>query len=451
MPNRWALVSKVPATGGEPCNSRGRGIRWLLLFLAGLLALGLVWSSHTSDARVTALRNLAQYRIVKAMGGPKVRTGEASGAIAGTVRDVRNEPVPGAVVLISSPLGHTYTAETDPEGKYHITGVPPGRYLPVAGKRGYDDALNRTCLAGLCYKHPLTVQPNAESAGIDLTLSPADPPHILVDDSLVVSPTVKITVGAPFPSSALRTRFSFERAGLWVNDCYLYEPLGKGGTFPAMLLVLPGPVRSWEIIPVPFAAEGFSVLACYPLRGIDLDEDAADLLTAVEYLRQGRLPSRADPERLALVAASFTSLHAYRLLGLTDQVDVALILGGMSDGFAFHHDLETGTAQTRPPFGQLHMALGLPDRSPEQYFKYSIAYHLEDLPPACLLHGTDDELVPLSQSVQLAEELDHRGLPHEFHAYEGLSHYFVQVADDATTLQMFEDALGCLRRALAGE
>jgi hypothetical protein len=93
-----------------------------------------------------------------------------------------------------------------------------------------------------------------------------------------------------------------------------------------MLLVLPGPVRNWEIIPVPFAADGFSILACYPLRGIDLDGDVADLLTAVEYLRQERLPSRADPERLALVAASFTSLHAYRLLGLTDEAAFMLWL-----------------------------------------------------------------------------------------------------------------------------
>ncbi len=429
----------------------GKGLRWSLLLLAGLLLLGLFWFGYSADPQITALRNIASYKVVKAIGGPWDRTGKPAGAIAGRVRDAGGEPVPGAVVLVSSPLGRSYSADTGPDGQYRIDGVSPGRYVPVAGKRGYDDALNQTCLAGLCYKHGVTVQPGKATDGYDLVLAPAHPPEIRVDSSLVVSPTTTITVQAPIPSSAQRTRFSFERAGLWVNDCYLYEPLEEGGSFPVMLLVLPGPVLSWEIIPVPFAAEGFSVLACYPLRGIDLDEDAADLLTAVEYLRQGQLPSRADPERLALVAASFTSLHAYRLLGLTDQVDVALVLGGMADGFAFHHDLETGAAQTRPPFGQLHMALGLPDRSPEQYFKYSIAYHLEGLPPACLLHGTADELVPLSQSVQFAEELEHWGLPHELYTYEGLSHYFVQVADDATTLQMFQDALDCLRGFLPGE
>jgi acetyl esterase/lipase len=60
-------------------------------------------------------------------------------------------------------------------------------------------------------------------------------------------------------------------------------------------------------------------------------------------------------------------------------------------------------------------------------------YHLESLPPACLLHGRDDELVPFSQGVQLAEALERRGHPHEFYAYEGLSNYSATTADDATT------------------
>jgi dipeptidyl aminopeptidase/acylaminoacyl peptidase len=207
-------------------------------------------------------------------------------------------------------------------------------------------------------------------------------------------------------------------------------------------------VKNWEIIPVPFGAEGFSVVACYPLRGADIDADAADLLTALEYVRQGKVPSRADPERLGLIGASFTSLHTYRILRLTDLFDVALVLGGMSDGFAFRHDVEMGTLQTRPPFGEALMALGFPNSSPELYFTYSIRYHLEGLPPLCLLHGVEDELSPFSQSVHLADELARRGQPHEFYAYEGLSHYFSTSADNATTQQMFQDSQDCLRKVL---
>jgi hypothetical protein len=425
-----------------------RRLRWTLLVLAGLLILGLVWFNYSSDAKISGLRNVLYYQLVKRLGGPKVRAGEPPGAIAGTVRDAGGEPVVGATVLVASPLGHTYTAVSSAGGRYHIAGVPPGRYVPVAGKRGYDDALNQACRGGLCWKHAATVRSDRTTQDVDLTLIPAAPPAIVVDDSLIVSPTVEVEVGAPFPSKALRARFSFERAGLWVNDCWLYEPLEGAGPFPTMLLVLPGPVMEWEIVPTPFAAEGYSVLACYPLRSIDIDQDAADLLTALEYLRRGRVPSRAGTERLALVGASFTSLHTYRLLGLTDQFDVTLVLGGMADGFAFRHDVEMGTAHTRPPFDQVLMALGFPSSSPELYFKYSTVFHLEGLPPLCLLHGVDDELSPFSQSVQLDEALARRGHPHEFYSYEGLKHYFSTSADNATTQQMFQDSLDCLCRLL---
>jgi len=437
----------------------GKRLRWLLLILVGLVLLALVWFTYSADAKVAALRNVAHYKAVMALGGPKVRLDEPPGSVTGSVRDVDGGPIAGAVALVASPLGHTYTAETDTAGRYRIGDVPPGRYVPVAGKRGYDDAPTPTCLAGLCAKDTITVRPDAETQNVDLTLRPTTPPTIVLDDSLIVSPTVEVEVGAPFPGRSSRTRFSFERDGLWINDCYLYEPLNGEGApavsdaelFPTLLLVLPGPVMSWEIVPIPFAAEGFSVLACYPLRGIDIDDDAADLLTALEYLRQGRIPSRADPDRLALIGASFTSIHAYRLLSLTDEMDTALVLGGMADGFSFRHDVEMGTAQTRPPFDQVLMALGFPNSSPEQYFQYSVAYHLEGLPSVCLLHGVDDELSPFSQSVQLAEALARRDHPHEFYTYEGLSHYFSTSADNATTQQMWQDSLDCLRRMLESE
>lgn len=425
--------------------------RWVLLILVGLVLLGLGWLAFSNNAEITALRNIIHYQVVKRMGGPQIRDDLPPGAITGTILDKDGAPLTGAIALVSSPIGHTYAAEADIQGAYHIDSLPPGRYVPIAGKRGYEDAFSQRCTGSLCFKRTVTVRPATESRGVDFALSPESAPIIALDNSLVVSPTMEIEVGAPFPSRSLRTRFSFQRDELWVNDCYLYEPLEGEGPFPTMLLVLPGPVKGWEIIPVPFAAEGFSVLACYPLRGIDIDEDATDLLTALEYLKQGQIPSRADTERLALVSASFTSLHTYRLLGVTDLMDVTLVLGGMSDGFAFRHDVETEVVHTRPPFDQLLTALGFPNISPELYFKYSALYHLEGLPPACLLHGWDDELVPFNQSVLLSAEMTRRGMPHESYTYDGLKHYFSTSADNETTQQMFQDSLDCMRRWLEGD
>jgi dienelactone hydrolase len=443
---------KIAVTEGTSRTGRPKKrVWWIVLVLVALVFLALVWFGYSADPEITGLRNILHYQAVKGMGGPRLCSGEPAGAIAGTVQDAEGRPVAGALVLVASPLGEPYMATSDATGGYEIAGVPQGRYVPVAGKRGYDDAIPQTCLAGLCFKDAVTVRPGGQARGPDLTLRPVEPLAVVVDNSLIVSPTFQVTVSAPFPSTSLRTQLSFERAGLRVNDCWLYEPRAGEGPFPTMLLVLPGPVKNWEMIPAPFAAEGFSVLACYPLRGIDIDEDAADLLTALEYLRQGRVPSRADPERLALVGASFTSLHTYRLLALVDQFDMSLVLGGMADGFAFRHDVETGAAEARPPFDQVLMALGFPNSSPELYFRYSAIFHLEGLPPLCLLHGKDDELSPFSQGVELDQALSRRGMPHEFYAYEGLKHYFSTSADNATTQQMFQDSLACLRRSLAGE
>ena len=84
----------------------------------------------------------------------------------------------------------------------------------------------------------------------------------------------------------------------------------------------------------------------------------------------------------------------------------------------------------------------------DPHYKYGVRHHLEGLPPLCVLHGNADELSPFSQSVELAEELERRGMPYEFYGYDGLSHYFAQTADDATTQQMFQDSVDCLRRWL---
>jgi hypothetical protein len=410
--------------------------------------LALAWFSYTTHPKITGLRNILEYRAVHRLGGPRVRTGETPGSLSGTIRDDKGDPVAGATVLVASRLGDSYAAQSGPDGTYRIPDLPPGRYVPVAGKRGYTDALPQSCLDGLCRKYARSVRPGREVRGAELTLISAAPPSITIDDSLVVSPTTVAEATAPLPGRANRTRFSFERGRARDAECFLYEPVEGKGPFPALLLVLPGPVLNWEIVAVPFAAQEFSVLACYPFRGTDIDGDVVDLLTALEYLRQGRLPSHADIAHLGLIAASYTSLHAYRLMETTTEMDVALVLGGLSDAFAFRKGVEQGTAHTRPPFDQVLTALGFPNTSPELYFRYSVRYHLEGLPPLCLLHGTTDELLPFEQSVSLDEELTRRGTPHSFYSYEGLEHYFSTSADNATTQQMFRDSLDCLRAQL---
>ena len=65
--------------------------------------------------------------------------------------------------------------------------------------------------------------------------------------------------------------------------------------------------------------------------------------------------------------------------------------------------------------------------------------------------GKADELSPFSQSVELAEALEQRGMPYELYAYDGLKHYFSTRTDNAATQQMFQASLDCMRRLPAGE
>lgn len=56
---------------------------------------------------------------------------------------------------------------------------------------------------------------------------------------------------------------------------------------------------------------------------------------------------------------------------------------------------------------------GWPERAAvvdcDPHYKYSVMYHLEDLPPLCLLYGKADESSPFSQTLELAKELESPG------------------------------------------
>jgi hypothetical protein len=144
--------------------------------LVGLLLLALAWLSFTANPEIMALRNVVHYQVVDFLGGPRVRADEPADELMGTIQDGSGAPVVGAVVLVASPLGDVYTAETDPAGRYRIDGVPPGRYIPVAGKRDYDDALEQACAARLCVKDVVRVRPECAghlTRGACLSLQPA--------------------------------------------------------------------------------------------------------------------------------------------------------------------------------------------------------------------------------------------------------------------------------------
>jgi dipeptidyl aminopeptidase/acylaminoacyl peptidase len=63
------------------------------------------------------------------------------------------------------------------------------------------------------------------------------------------------------------------------------------------------------------------------------------------------------------------------------------------------------------------------DDDPELYVKASPIKHLtKDAPPTLILHGTIDEMVPVTQSDKLAAKLAELGVPYLYDRIEGWNH-----------------------------
>ena len=58
-----------------------------------------------------------------------------------------------------------------------------------------------------------------------------------------------------------------------------------------------------------------------------------------------------------------------------------------------------------------------------------------------LFHGTEDEVVPREQSDAMVESLRRRGIPHEYHVYEGEAHGFRKPETKQAYLQTVDDFL----------
>ncbi|MBV9792254.1 MAG: prolyl oligopeptidase family serine peptidase, partial [Chloroflexi bacterium] len=194
---------------------------------------------------------------------------------------------------------------------------------------------------------------------------------------------------------------------------------------------------------------GYAVIAVGPAYALDLEADIDDLQRVVNLAKAGAFP-RADGSRIGALAGSYSGLHVLRLaMRAPDALDSALLLGPPTDLFELRRLFEEGSFF--PPFGldQALIALGLPDRAPERYWRYSARYHARDLTlPLMLIHSKQDEVVPFTQSQLLADELQRLGRPHELHILEGMGHYLqaterTPAIDDLfnTTLDFFDRTL----------
>lgn len=411
-------------------------VRRIALGVALLLVLGVGWLLTTDNDRIWPYRNALRYYLLVGDRGSRPIEYEAPptlppsglqtspdtprGTLSGTVRTPTGQPITGATVLVAEADGTPHAGESDNAGRYAIENVPVGSYIPVAGAPGYADTSVRTWLG-------VGVAANTATQ-LDITLKPAAPSRVTPAGNVRLSEGQVWQIEKPLPARAVRRELTFRADGRPNQLTLYYTPDdGQDTILPTLLAVYPGPANEWESVSLPLAQAGYAVIAVGPEYALDLEQDIDDLERVVNLVKQGAFP-RADRERIGALAGSYSGLHVMRLAVRNPAaLDAALLLGPPTDAFELRRQFEAGSFF--PPFGldQALVALGLPNREPERYWRYSVRYHARAIQmPVMLIHSKQDEIVPFTQSQMLADEFQRLGTPYELHILEGLGHYLLE-------------------------
>ena len=143
--------------------------------------------------------------------------------------------------------------------------------------------------------------------------------------------------------------------------------------------------------------------------------DVEDALAAGTYLVEAGL---ADPDRLGIMGSSaggFTVLQV--LTGHPGFFRAGACFYGISNLFTMASNTHKFEAHYLDSLlGPLPVARDLyRDRSP--------IFAVDKLTdPIAIFHGTDDKVVPIEQAESIVRSLAERGVPHEYHVYEGEGH-----------------------------
>ncbi|HSH81079.1 MAG TPA: carboxypeptidase regulatory-like domain-containing protein [Herpetosiphonaceae bacterium] len=398
---------------------KGRQVRRLLL--VSLLAL-IAFLSLSNDERIWPYRNTLHYHLLQAWWSV-VPAPEAQehGEIAGVVRAPDGAPIEGARVLVSAHDGTAWSDESDGAGKYRIAGIPPARYVPVAGAEGFENvALRRLGWFRTLVSSGRTTQ-------LDVTLPRMEDRALAPAKNFRLDPPRTLTIEKPLPATAEERAIHFEVDGRPNQLSLYYTPVGGESHLPTLLAVYPGPADTWAQVSLPLAQAGYAVIAVGPAYALDLEPDIDDLRRLLDALEAGAFP-RADPTRLAALGGSYSGAHVFRLLQRYPAgLDALLLLGAPTDLFELRRLFEEGSFF--PPFDldKALVALGLPDGDPEIYWRYSPIYHAHSYNvPIMLIHSKVDEVVPFTQSERLSGELKRLGKRHELYILEGMGHYLLE-------------------------
>jgi acetyl esterase/lipase len=206
----------------------------------------------------------------------------------------------------------------------------------------------------------------------------------------------------------------------------IYKP--KNLTRPAPLLVFihgggwkSGQRSDYMVYLIPFAKQGYitATVSYRLLKDAPYPACVEDINNAFRWIFRNAEKYRYDPDRVAVIGGS-AGAHLAMLAGYgwsrrnasdsipgSHRIKAVVDIYGPSDlttEYARNHPLVTGFISKQY------------NDAPELYAEASPVNYLDkNDPPTLILHGSSDDLVPVSQSVVLKNKLDSLGVPAELH------------------------------------
>lgn len=147
--------------------------------------------------------------------------------------------------------------------------------------------------------------------------------------------------------------------------------------------------------------------------GKDVD-DALNMLKVAERIPQ------CDMSRAAIEGASRGGMTTYRALVRDSRFACGIVHAGVADIAAIRDYSKSFRTYTD------RLLEGLSDAEKSEAIRNISATHFADkLPkttPLLLMHGTEDKIVPITQTETLVERLDRYGVPYRYERIEGGGH-----------------------------
>jgi dipeptidyl aminopeptidase/acylaminoacyl peptidase len=179
-----------------------------------------------------------------------------------------------------------------------------------------------------------------------------------------------------------------------------------------------------------FATRGFAVLELYyrgttgfgrayqdKLLGQWGVYDVEDAASGAAYLAAEGL---VDPDKRVIIGSSaggYTVLHS--LVAKPGFYTAGISLYGISNLFTLAADTHKFEA------GYNDLLLGALPEAAAVWRERSPIFHAERIAdPVIIFQGTDDKVVPIAQAEAIVAALRARGVPYEYHVYEGEGHGF---------------------------